>query len=128
MASLIVLVSVLVLLASGYFLVIPSSIQAQSTGSTGGLVEPPSNAPSTIEDLLKVLNTGVTWLFNITLVVAVILIIYAGLRWVTAGGDEAAVGAAKKALTAALIGIGIALMAKGLISLVGQLLGVNIKV
>lgn len=44
-------------------------------------------------------------------ILAVIIVLYAGFRWMTAGGNEEAVGEAKKMLTAGVIGLVIILSA-----------------
>jgi hypothetical protein len=44
-------------------------------------------------------------------ILAVIIVLYAGFKWMTAGGNEEAVGEAKKMLTAGLIGLVIILSA-----------------
>lgn len=51
-------------------------------------------------------------------VIAVILIVYAGFKWMTAAGNEEAVDSAKKLLTAAIIGLIIIFMAWGIATFV----------
>lgn len=63
------------------------------------------------------------WLFVILLVISVIMIVLAGLQFITGGGDPAAISAARTKLIWAAVGIGVALMAKGLPSAVANLLG-----
>jgi|SRR3989344_6927297 len=54
------------------------------------------------------------WLFVILTVVAVIFIVLAGLQFITGGGDPAAISAARTKLIWAAVGIGVALLARGL--------------
>lgn len=51
-------------------------------------------------------------------ILAVIMIIVAGIRFVTSGGDSNAVGAAKKSLVYALVGIAVAALAQVLVHVV----------
>ena len=77
---------------------------------------------TTIEDLLDVLQTAANWLLAIVLVIATIMIIYAGLKWMTAGGDEEKLSEARRVLTWALGGAAAAFLAWGLIRLIRHLL------
>ena len=63
------------------------------------------------------------WLFVILLVLAVIFIVLAGLQFITGGGDPIAVSAARTKLIWAAVGIGVALLARGLPAAVSNLLG-----
>ncbi|MDD3491612.1 MAG: hypothetical protein PHG13_01415 [Candidatus Pacebacteria bacterium] len=72
--------------------------------------------------LTKVLNT----FFNVVLFLAAIMIIFAGWQYITAAGDPEKAKKALNSLVYALIGVGIALLAKVLIYLVANFLGVSI--
>jgi len=78
----------------------------------GGL---PSAANSNIWDLLKKV---VDWFFNIVILVGALFIVYAGWIYITAGGDDEKAKKGLSGLVQALIGIGIALLAKSLIYVV----------
>lgn len=57
-------------------------------------------------------------------IIAVVLIVYAGFRWMTAGGNEENVAAAKKILIAGIIGLVIILSSYALANFViNQLIG-----
>lgn len=55
--------------------------------------------------------------------IAVAFLIYAGIMMVTAGGDEAAIGKAKKIITFAVVGIVIILLSYTIITFVTTALG-----
>ncbi len=77
--------------------------------------EIPSGTGVDIWDLLiKALN----WFFNITIIIAAIFLVFAGWQYVTAGGDEDKMKNGLNTLIRALIGVAIALLAKGLIYIV----------
>ncbi|NIN92483.1 hypothetical protein GTO36_05785 [bacterium] len=86
-------------------------------------VEPPPEPVTSIEDIINLIDTAATWLFTIILAVAVVMLLYAAFRWMTAGGDETAIASSRKLLIYALVGIGIAFLAKGLVSVIRQLVG-----
>jgi len=86
-------------------------------------LEPPTDPVTSIEDILALIDTAATWLFSILLAVAVILLLYAAFLWMTAGGDETKIATSRKMLIYALVGIGIAFLAKGLIMVIRQLVG-----
>ncbi|MBI4119494.1 MAG: hypothetical protein HY456_01440 [Parcubacteria group bacterium] len=87
-------------------------------------IQSPPQAPVTrIEDLIRVLNTLVNWLFAILMIIAVIFIFYAAYLYLTAGGDPEKVKTATKQLVFAAIAIAVALIAQGVKFVVSQLLG-----
>ena len=88
-------------------------------------VEPPAPV-TTIEGLIGVIDTAATWLMGILLAIGVIMLLLAGFTWMTAAGDEEKTGKARKMLIWGLVGIAIGLVAKGLISLVAQLVGTTV--
>ena len=57
---------------------------------------------------------------NIVIIVGALYIVYAGWLYITAGGDDEKAKKGLSGLVQALIGIGIALLAKGLIFVVSQ--------
>jgi len=92
----------------------------------------PSNTPETLiesgDDLILLIDTIGNWIFAILLGIAAIMLILAGFFWITAGGDPTKVTTASAMLKNALIGVAIALGAKGLVMVIGSLLGANISV
>ena len=66
-----------------------------------------NNSPETL--VINVIN----WVLGILALIAVILILVGGFRWMTAGGNEEKVESAKKTLYAAIIGLVIILAGWG---------------
>jgi len=73
-------------------------------------------------EFIEAITTLTDWLFVILLVVSVIFIVLAGLQFITGGGDPVAVSAARTKLIWAAVGIGVALLARGLPSAVANLI------
>ena len=69
-----------------------------------------------------ILDTALNWFFGITLAIAVIMLIYAGFTFITSDGNSAKLQTASKILIFALIGVAIALLAKGLPTLIQNFL------
>lgn len=73
----------------------------------------------------------VSAIINILLIVAVIIalvfLIYGGIRWILSGGDKTAVESARNHIIAAIIGLVIVLLAFFIINLIGGLFGININ-
>lgn len=86
-----------------------------ATGIPGGI--------TTAGGFIQIILDLTDWLFIILLVVSVIMIVLAGLQFITGGGDPAAISAARTKLIWAAVGIGVALLAKGIPSAVSNLLG-----
>jgi Type IV secretion system pilin len=84
------------------------------------------NNPLNTNDILVVLGRIINWIFTIAISIAVIMYIVAGLRFVTAAGEPEKISTAKRMALWTSIGLGIAIAAKGIVALVGEILGVNI--
>jgi len=87
---------------------LPMLVMAQS-GVTGP-VNPPPKAFSFTE-IIRILNTIVTWLFTIFLIVAVVFVILAAFKYLTSGGDPEKVKEASRNLVFAAVAIAVALLA-----------------
>jgi len=79
---------------------------------------PPSNL-----DIMTVLNRIVDWLFTILLVIAAIFIIIAAFYFITAAGNPETVSKARNFVLYALIGVAVAVAARGLVLLVQRIVG-----
>jgi len=78
---------------------------------------------TTAQGFIDALRTLTDWLFVILVVIAVVFIILAGLQFITGGGDPTAVSAARTKLIWAAVGVGIALLSRGLPAAVQNLIG-----
>jgi len=74
-------------------------------------------------NIWTLLENALNWFFNIVIAIAAIMIVYSGFQYVTASGDTTKTGKALNTLIYALIGIAIALIAKGVIYLVASFFG-----
>lgn len=81
----------------------------------------PNVVPDT--DVLKVLERIVDWLFSILLIIAAIAIVIAAYYFVTAAGDPEKTTKARNFVIYALIGVIVAFIARGLVALVGRIVG-----
>lgn len=66
------------------------------------------------------------WVFGLALLLAVIMIIWGGITYMTAGGDDEKITAAKKRVVWGLVGAAIIIAAWGLIFLVGNIIGITV--
>ncbi len=62
-------------------------------------------------DLVGLITEVMTWLFSFLGILAVLVILYGGFKWMTAGGDDDKVGEAKKLIINGIIGLIIILSA-----------------
>jgi amino acid transporter len=60
----------------------------------------------------------VTILLILAIILALIYLVYGGIKWITSGGDKAKVDAARSHITAAVIGLVLALMAYLVLNLI----------
>ena len=78
---------------------------------------------TTAQGFIDLLSIITDWIFVILLVVAVIFIVLAGFQFITGGGDPAAVSMARTKLIYAAVGVGVALLARGLPAAVSNIVG-----
>ena len=69
-------------------------------------------------DLKDTVINIINWVLGLLGIIAVIMILYGGFMWLTAGGNEDKVGSAKKIISAAVIGLIIVLLAWAIVNFV----------
>lgn len=69
------------------------------------------------EEILAVIGNIAMWLYTIALTIGVIMLILGGISFMTAGGDEDKLAAARGKVVYGIVGIAIALLAWGIKSL-----------
>jgi len=82
---------------------------------TGGSCEAPGPGESSVQSVIR---TVINILSFVVGVIAVIMIIIGGLRYITSGGDSNSTGAAKNTILYALIGLVIVAMAQVIVRFV----------
>lgn len=85
-----------------------------------------TGAPTIItsgEELINKITVIGNWFFAILLAVAALILIWAGLDFVIGGGDEKKMTAARQKLIYALIGVAVAVAARGLVAAVRSIIG-----
>lgn len=100
------------------FLAAPAAALAQGT------LVPTAITP--INNIITVVRGIVQFILILAFVIAFIMLIVGGLRWILAGGDEKSVEKARNTITAALIGLVIVLVAYAIIRIVEVFFAVNI--
>ena len=109
---------VLVSLILGTLLIVPVLAGAQPTGPSGQVAQDEAQ-------LYRTINTIINWAFAILLIGAVLVIIYAAFLFLTAGGDADKVKTARSYIVYALVAIVVGFLAKAIVSLVGNMLGMT---
>jgi len=85
-------------------------------------------APTVTVDLwstTSVLTRAINWFFGIVIMIAAIMLISAGFTYVTSAGNADKMKTALNTLIYALVGVAIALLAKGLVFLICTFLNVG---
>lgn len=72
-----------------------------------------------------VVGRVVTILFIISVVIALAFLIYGGIKWITSGGDKAAVEAARSTIVAAVVGLVIVFLSYFILNIVLQAFGLS---
>ncbi len=73
-------------------------------------------------DFAGLVNIIAQWIFNLAIPIAVAMIVYAGILFLTAAGEPAKVTKAKEVLKYAVIGLAIILIGKGFVTLIKSIL------
>ena len=74
----------------------------------------------------NIVSGGISLIMIVVSIVFFFILVIGGLKWITSGGDEKAVGAARAQITNALIGLAIIFSAWAIIQLINALFGINI--
>ena len=93
--------------------------------ATNGDIVPPETLGK-ITNIVAIIRTVIQFILIVAFVLAFIMLLIGGIRWITAGGDEKGVAGARNMITAALIGLVIVLVAYAIILLVETFFGVKI--
>jgi len=87
--------------------------------------EIPESDINDMGSIVELVETLVNWFFWILMAVAVFMLLFAAFNWLTSAGNEEKVTSARKMLIWAIVGIIIALISKGLIEVIKNLVGVS---
>jgi hypothetical protein len=104
-----------------FALTIAPQVSAQTGNPSGNYTVPLKNL--TFENVLTVLDRLTNWAFTLLLGVAVIFIILAAFKYLTARGEAKEISTAHKQVIYAAIAIAVAMASKGAVVIVRQLLG-----
>lgn len=104
------------------YLYVAASVYAASTAP---LIQPPTSAVKTDVDINALPTAFVNILFALATVLAVIYLIFGGIRWITSRGDKAGVEGARRHIVAAIIGLVVVAGTFLIIQVIFQFLGAS---
>ena len=81
--------------------------------------------PLQANNLLELIDVLATWLFNLSIPIVVVMIVYAGVMFLTSRGDTTKVTKARQILLYAVVGFAIILIGKGFITLIESILNLG---
>lgn len=90
-----------------------------------GLLQPPAGTVGTDIDVKNVPQLVVSLLFGLAILLAVVYLLYGGIKWITSRGDKVAVEVARKQIIAAIIGLVVVAGTFFILNLVFNILGVD---
>lgn len=82
--------------------------------------------PLTTLTIPNIISGLISLILIIVALIFFFMLVLGGIKWMTANGDEKAVGAARSQITNALIGIAIVFVTWAVIRLIGTLFGIDI--
>lgn len=80
---------------------------------------------ATFNCIVPLFTNVITWLFELSGTVALFLIIFSGIKFITSGGDAKQVEGARKTLTYAVIGLLVIFFSYLIINLISTITGVG---
>ncbi len=92
------------------------------------IVPQPSNLPVNLngpDALANLMQLGITYLFGLAGVLAVVFVMFNGLRYITSGGDVLKIASAKKGLMYSIIGLAVVVLSFFIVTVVIFLTGGN---
>ncbi len=119
-------VTFLTYLISFFYFFSPLALaQEEGTWKQANIGEPPFKDWCSF---LKFLSDMIKWILIIGLLIGVVVIIFGGISFLTAGGDSAKAGQAGKTIGFAAVGIVIVALAFAFVRVLGSLTGVDFNV
>ena len=98
-----------------------SPLTAFAIGGVGNVTTPPVVTDVTsVQDFYQIILIAAQWLVVFGLIIGAVFVIWGGIQYVTAGGDEGEISSAKSKIIGALIGIALVLLAFALVNIVGS--------
>lgn len=88
------------------------------TASALSYIDPSGSIGLGSADLRTTVTNIINWVLGLLGIVAVIMILYGGFMWLTAGGSEDRITSAKKIISAAVVGLVIILLAWAIVNFV----------
>lgn len=105
--------------------IVPAVAFAAGDANIGSNIIPSNQFPIGF-NVIDLVRNIIRFILLVAFVIAFIMLLVGGIRWILAGGDEKAVEKARGTITAALIGLVVVLVSFALIKLVETFFGVNI--
>lgn len=88
-----------------------------------GIITPPPNIPSGDNaSPSTIISWGISILFTVGIVAALIFIIYGGILWITSQGDKTKLDHARRTIIYAIVGMIVMILSFTIIRIVGYLL------
>lgn len=89
-------------------------------------VGPPAVGINPAAGIGTILSNALTIIFVAAAIAVLFFLVIGAFKWITSGGDKDAVGAARKTIVAALVGLAILALAFLIVVIVGQILNIDI--
>ncbi len=71
----------------------------------------------------KVIRTGITLMFITAMILALVFLVYGGIKWITSGGDKAKLEGARSTIIASIVGLILVFSSYFILNVVLQIFG-----
>lgn len=119
-------VASLLTVCAGYLTLATTALAEAITISVAPPRDQLGNPIGVTTDINTVFQNAIRIIFVIAAILVLVYLIWGAFQWITSGGDKEAVDKARKRITHAIIGLFILALAFLIITVVGQIVGINI--
>ena len=99
---------------------IPMGVGAVTFGPGNETTPPVVTNVTSVQDFYDMVQVAARWLVTFGIIIGAVFVIVGGIQYMTAGGSEDGIKAAKAKIIGGLIGIAIILLAFSLVNIVGS--------
>lgn len=85
----------------------------------------PTTSITTPQKVVDLIDKFGGWFYSILFALAIVYIIYAAFKFLTAGGDEKKIEEARQQLIYAIVALAVAMLATGVVTVLKEFLGVG---
>lgn len=107
---------------------VPSSFadEVRLPGSSEPIIAPRGIRTGGLATFQEIIKVGITMLFIVSFLLALVFLIWGGINWITSGGEKEGIEKARKKITFAIIGLVVVLIAFFIVNFVSGFFAIKL--